>query len=75
MQHVLCMPKRGLILQLDGHLDGGKGYQFQIKGISNLGDATELNSHKQCGGLQVFLNRAPITKCKEVCCSAWPKES
>ena len=33
MQHVLCMPKRGLIMQPDGIWDGGKEYEFQIDGI------------------------------------------
>ena len=60
MPHMLCMPRRGLVMQLDGHWDGGKEYQFQIDSISNSGDAAELNSHKWCGGLQVFLNKAPI---------------
>ena len=60
MQHVLYAPKRGLVMQPEGLYDGGKEYQFHIDGISNLGDAMELNLHKQCGGLQVFLNKAPI---------------
>ena len=65
MQHVLCMPKRGLVMQPDGVWDGGQKYEFLINGISDSGDAMELNSCQQCGGLQVFLNKAPIThKCK-----------
>ena len=47
-------------MQPDGHWDGGKEYQVRINRISDLGDATELNSCKRCGGLQVFLNKAPI---------------
>ena len=47
-------------MQLDGHWGGGKEFQFGIDGISDLGDATELKSHKWCGGLQVFLNKAQI---------------
>ena len=47
-------------MQLDGICDGGKEYKFQINRISDSGDALELNFHKQCGGLQVFLNKAPI---------------
>ena len=46
MQHVLSMPKRGLVMQPDGVWDGGQEYQFQINGISDLGDATEPNSCK-----------------------------
>ena len=65
-------------MQPDGHWDCGKEYQFQIDRISNSGDAMEPNSCKQCGVLHVFLSKAPIAhkaRCKEVCCSAWPKES
>ena len=43
IQHILCMPKRGLVMQPEGICDGGKEYEFQINGISNSGDATELN--------------------------------
>ena len=60
MQHVLCMPERGMVMQLDGVWDGGQKFKFQIDGILDSGDATELNSCKCCGGLQVFLNKAPI---------------
>ena len=60
MQHVLCTPMRGLVMQPHGVWDGGQKYEFQIKRISDSGDVTEPNSHKQCGGLQVFLNLAPI---------------
>ena len=45
--------------KLDGHLGGDKEFKFKIDGISDSGDATELNSCK-CGGLQVFLNKALI---------------
>ena len=33
MQHVLCTPKRGLVMQPDGVLDGGQKYEFQINRI------------------------------------------
>ena len=42
------------------HWGGDKEFQFQIDGISNSGDAMELNLCKWCGGLQVYLNKAPI---------------
>ena len=74
MQHVLCMPERGLAMQPDGAWDGGQKFDR----ISDSGDATQLNSHKRCGGLQVFLNKAAIThkaKCREVCPSVWWKAS
>ena len=54
IQHILCMPKRGLVMQPDCVWDGGK------EKLSDSGDAMELNSPKQCVGLQVFLNKAPI---------------
>ena len=60
MQHILCMPERGLVMEPDGVWDGGQKFKFQINGISDSGDATDPNSCKQCGGLQVFLNKAPI---------------
>ena len=41
-------------MQLAHGWDGGQKYEFQIDRSSELGDAMELNSHKQCGGLQVF---------------------
>ena len=37
IQHVLCTPKRGLVMQPDGIWDGGREYQFQINGISDSG--------------------------------------
>ena len=46
--------------QPEGHWDGSKDFQLEIDGILDSGDATELESHKQCGGLQVFLSKAPI---------------
>ena len=46
MQHVLCMPERGLVMQPDGVWDGGQKFEFQIDGISDSGDVTELNSCK-----------------------------
>ena len=30
MHHVLCMPKRGLVRQLDGHWGGNKEFQFKL---------------------------------------------
>ena len=46
MQHVLCMPKRGSVMQPDGVWGGGQKYEFQINGISDSGDAMEPNSCK-----------------------------
>ena len=64
MQHVLSFPKHGIVMQPEGHWDGSKDFQFEIDGISDSGDAAEPESCKQCGGLQVFLNKAPIAhKC------------
>ena len=60
MQHVLSFPKHGVVMQPEGHWDGSKDFQFEIDGISDSGNATELESHKWCGGLLVFLNKAPI---------------
>ena len=60
IQHVLCIPERGLVMQLDGLWGGDKDFQFQIDRISDSGGATELNLCKGCGGLQVFLNKALV---------------
>ena len=60
MQHVLKDLECGTVMQPDGHWDGSKNFEFEINGISNTGDATESESCKRCGGLQVFLNKAPI---------------
>ena len=46
MQHVLCMPERGMVMQLDGAWDGGQKFEFQIDGILDSGNVTEPNSHK-----------------------------
>ena len=46
MQHILSMPKRGLVMQLEGVWDGGQKYEFQINRISDSGYAIELNSCK-----------------------------
>ena len=65
-------------MQPDDVWHGGQEFEFQIDGISYSGDVTELNSCKQCGGLQVFLNKAPIThkaKCRDVCPSVWQMAS
>ena len=59
MQHVLKYPECGMVMQPDGHWDGSKNFEFEIDGIST-GDATEPEFCKRCGGLQVFLNKAPI---------------
>ena len=61
MQHVLKYPKHGMVMQRDGDWDRPKDFEFEINGISDSGDATEPEPHKRCGGLQVFLNKAPIT--------------
>ena len=60
MQHVLSFPKCGVDMQPEGHWDGSKDFQFEMDDISDSGDATELESCTRCGGLQVFLNKAPI---------------
>ena len=46
MQDILCMPKRGLVMQPDSIRGGGKEYEFQIDRISDRWDVTELNSCK-----------------------------
>ena len=46
MQHVLCMPERGMVMQLDGVWNGGQKFEFQINRISDSGDATEPNLQK-----------------------------
>ena len=60
MQHVLQYPECGMVMHLDGHWGGSKDYEFEINGISDSGDVTEPELCKRCGGLQVFLNKAPI---------------
>ena len=60
MEHVLKSLKHGMVRQMDDHWDGSKNFEFEISGISDFGDATEPESHKRCGGLQVFLNKAHI---------------
>ena len=60
MQHVLKYPECWMVMQPDGHWDGSKDFKFEIDGILDSGDATEPESHKRCGGLQVFLNKASI---------------
>ena len=60
MQHVLKYPEHGMVMQQDGHWDGSKDFEFEINGISGSGDMTEPDSCKWCGGLQVFLDKAPI---------------
>ena len=60
MQHVLVYPECRIVMQPYGAWDGSKEFEFEIDAISNSGNATEPKSWKQCGGLQVFLNKAPI---------------
>ena len=60
MQHVLKYVEHGMIMQPDGHWDGSKNFKFEINGISDSGDVTEPESHKRCGGLQVFPNKVYI---------------
>ena len=61
IQHVLSFPNCGVVVQPEGHWDGSKNFKFKIDGILDSGDATEPELHEWCGGLQVFLNKAPIS--------------
>ena len=38
----------------------GEAFLFTVDGMSDSGDVTEPESWRSCGGLQVFLNKAPI---------------
>ena len=60
MQHVLSTPDHGVIMQPDTNWDGNDGFLFTVDGMSDSGDATEPESRRRCGGLQVFLNKSPI---------------
>ena len=60
MQHVLSTPNRGVIMQPNMDWDGNKAFLFTVDGLSDSGDAIEPESRRRCGGLQVFLNKAPI---------------
>ena len=60
MQHVLTYLECSMVMQLDGEWDGSKEFEFEIDGILDLGDMTEPELCKCCGGLQVFVNKAPI---------------
>ena len=60
LQHVLKYLECGMVMQPDGHWDGSKDFKFEIDRILDSGDVTEPESWKQCRGLQVFLNKAPI---------------
>ena len=66
-------------MQPDGVWDGGQQFKFQINRILDSGYAVEPNSCKQCGGLQVFVNKRPPllikAKYREVCPSVWQKVS
>ena len=66
MQHVLSLPNHGMVMQPEGHWDGLKNFQFEINGILDLGDATEPESHKECG---CFLTKHLLcirAKCNQV---------
>ena len=60
MQHMLTYPEHGMAMQPDDEWDGSKEFEFEIDGILDLGEATEPELHKCCGGLQVFVNKASI---------------
>ena len=60
MQHVLTYPEHSMVMQPDGEWYGSKDFEFEIDGILDSGDVTEPESCKCCGGLQVFINKAPI---------------
>ena len=60
MQHVLSTPDRGVIMQPDTDWDGNNEFLFTVDGMSDSGDATEPESRRRCGGLQVFLNKSPL---------------
>ena len=66
MQHMLTYPECSMVVQPDGEWDGSKEFEFEIDRILDLGDATEPKSHKCCGGLQVFINKAPIAHKSEM---------
>ena len=67
MQHVLTYSEHGMVMQPDGDWDGSKEFEFEIDGISDLGDMTEHELCKCCAGLQVFINKAPIAHTKVKC--------
>ena len=60
MQHVLTYPECSMVMEPHGEWDGSKEIEFEIDGISDSGDTTEPELCKCCGGLQVFVNKAPI---------------
>ena len=60
MQHMLDMPDHRVIMQPDTDWDGNKTFLFIVDGISDSGGATEPESRRCCGGLQVFSHKAPI---------------
>ena len=62
MQHMLTYPEHGMVMQPDGEWDVSKEFEFEIDGILDMGDTTEPKSHKCCGGLHVFINKAPIAQ-------------
>ena len=60
MQHVLSTPNHGVIMQPNTDWDGNNAFLFTVDGLSDSRDAIEPESQRRCGGLQVFLNKAPI---------------
>ena len=60
MQHVLSTPNRGVIMQPDMNWDGKEAFLFTVDGMSDSGDATEPESQRRCGGLQVFFKNRPL---------------
>ena len=70
MQHVLSTPDHGVIMQPDTDWDGNEGFLFTVDGMSDSGDATEPESRRCCGGLQVFLNKLPIVHKRKMQSSA-----
>ena len=47
-------------MQPNTHWDRNEAFLFTVDGMSDSGDVTEPESRQHCGGLQVFLNKAPI---------------
>ena len=60
MQHVLSTPNHGVIMQPNMDWDGNEAFLFTVDGMSDSGYVTEPELQQCCGGLQVFLNKAPI---------------
>ena len=79
MQHELCMPKGGLIMQPDGHWDGGKAFQFQIDGISDSSNANRTKLTQMVWrSTSVFIqgsNSSQKENARKCVHSPWLKES